>query len=66
MKQTDDPWQAVRNVIAHAIEGAIAIVGLISLIFIVGMMIEARTTYVDDREHCLKQATNGYEIEQCH
>ena len=65
MKQTDDPWQAVRNVISYAIEVAVTIVGLIALITIVGMIIEARTTYVDDHERCLKQATNGNEIEQC-
>lgn len=61
----DDPWQAVRNVIAHAIEGIVALVGAIALIIIVGMVIEARTTYVDDLERCLKQATNDLELEKC-
>jgi hypothetical protein len=63
---TDDPWQAVRNVIAHAIEGIVALVGALALIVIVGMVIESRVAYVEDHERCLKQATNGYEIEQCH
>ena len=61
----DDPWQAVRNVIAHAIEGIVALVGALALIVIVGMMIESRGTYVEDHGRCLKQATNGYEIERC-
>jgi hypothetical protein len=63
---TDDPWQAVRNVIAHAIDGIVALVGALALIVIVGMVIESRGTYVEDHERCLKQAINGYEIEQCH
>ena len=65
-RQTDDPWLAVRNVIAHAIEGVVALVGALALITIVGMVIESRGTYVEDHERCLKHATNGYEIEQCH
>ncbi len=63
--QSDDPWLAVRNVIARAIEVAVAIVGAVALMVIVGMVIDTRSTYVEDHEHCLKQATNGIEIERC-
>ena len=61
----DDPWQAVRNVIAHAIEGIVALIGAIALMVIVGMVIDARSKHAEQLDSCLKNATNDAEIERC-
>ena len=70
MKQTDDPWQAVRNVIAHAIEGVVALVGAIALMIIVGMVIDARSKHAEDHDSCLKRAieraAEGSDVQPCY
>ena len=38
MKQTDDPWQAVRNVIVRSVDGAVAVIGVIAIITIIWMV----------------------------
>jgi len=37
----------------------------ILVLMVVGMMIEGIGEHKEMRERCLKQATNGYEIERC-
>ncbi len=65
--QPDDPWLAVRNVIAHAIEGIVAIVGALALIVVVGMVLDARgrAKHSEVLDACLKNATNDAGIERC-
>lgn len=45
--------------------GVGGIVGFIAVTMLVGLMIEARTDYVQEREMCLRGATNGLEIVRC-
>ena len=61
----DDPWQAVRNVLTRAIEAAVAGIGALALIVIIGMVIDARSKHSEQLDSCLKNATNDAEIERC-
>lgn len=65
MMQPDDPWLAVRNVIAHAIEAIVAVIGALALIVVVGMVIDARAKHSEVLDACLKSATNDADIERC-
>ena len=68
--QPDDPWLAVRNVIARAIEGAVAVIGALALIVIIGVAIDARSKHAEDRDNCLKRAieraAEGSDVQPCH
>ena len=46
-------------------KAAVTIAGLAAIIAVVGIAMDSRTDYVTERDSCLKQATNGYEIERC-
>ena len=35
-------------------------------VIIIGMMIDSADRYHTDHDRCLRSATNGYEIKQCH
>ena len=39
---------------------------LIGLLLLVGMMIDGYAQYDEQHDRCLKHATNGYEIRECH
>ena len=60
---TDAHWalQAIGWVIA----AALTLAGALAVLTVLGMAIEGIGRHQEDRERCLKQATNGYEIERC-
>jgi hypothetical protein len=39
---------------------------LLGGIVLIGMLIESRAQYDEQHDRCLKNATNGYEIRECH
>lgn len=43
-----------------------AVAGFAVAVTVIGMAVEVIAQHHEDRDHCLKQATNGYDIEQCH
>ena len=45
---------------------ALGIVLFCGVIIVVGLMIDSRAEHDQQHDACLKQATNGYEIRQCH
>ncbi len=44
----------------------VGIAGFVGIVVLVGMMIDSRAEYDQQHDACLKQATNGYEIQKCH
>jgi hypothetical protein len=38
----------------------------VALVMLVGVIIDSRAEYVQQHDHCLRQATNGLEIRGCH
>lgn len=53
------------QVFGWAIATAITLVGAVVVLSVIGMSIESIGQHQEDRERCLKHATNGYEMEQC-
>jgi len=53
------------QVLGWIIATALTLAGAVVVLSVVGMTIESIGQHQEDRERCLKQATNGYEIEQC-
>ena len=45
--------------------GVGSIAGFVAVTMLIGLMIEARTDYVQEREMCLRGAMNGLEIVRC-
>ena len=45
--------------------GVIGPAMLIGGLMLIGMMVDGISQYNVERDRCLKQATNGYEIKQC-
>jgi hypothetical protein len=41
-------------------------IGFAAFVFLLGSMIERETEYSQQNDACLRHATNGYEIRQCH
>jgi hypothetical protein len=37
----------------------------IGMVMLIGVVIDSRAEYVQQRDQCLKRATNGYEIREC-
>lgn len=44
---------------------ALASIGAVFVLSLIGTLIEGVTDYSVERERCLKRATNGYEISRC-
>lgn len=53
------------QVLGWVIATVITLVGAVAVFSVIGMTIESIGQYQEDRDRCLKLATNGYEIEQC-
>jgi hypothetical protein len=53
------------QVLGWAIATVITLVGAVVVVSVIGMTIESIGQHQEYRERCLKQATNGYEIEKC-
>lgn len=45
--------------------GVGSIAGFVAVTMLIGLMIEARTDYVQEREMCLRGAMNGLDLARC-
>ena len=52
----------IGNILAAMIVLSMVFGGLIVL----GLTLDGNSRYSEDRDRCLKRATTGYEIKQCH
>jgi len=55
----------LQKIVAWLIEGVLLLVGFFVCMGILGTMLDGAAQYNKERTHCLKYATNGFEIQQC-
>lgn len=54
-----------KTVIANLLAAIVGLVMLFSALWVLGRAIDVQTERSMERRHCLKNATNGLEIEKC-
>jgi hypothetical protein len=57
--------ERLQTVFAAALAGIICLGGFIGGILVIGMIIDGEDHRREEHHRCLKNATNGLEIEQC-
>ena len=58
-------WERTQTVFARALAGLAGLAMFVGILFILGQIIDTQEAYRMERHHCLKNATNGLEIDRC-
>ena len=58
-------WERVQTVFAHVAAGLVGLAMFVGILFVLGRVIDTQDAYRMERHRCLKNATNGLEIDRC-
>jgi capsular polysaccharide biosynthesis protein len=58
--------ERAQTVLCMAIAFVVGLAMFLGVVLLLGQIMDVQTQRLADHERCLKKATNGYEIRECH